>query len=112
MRRGPLHAHVAAAHGAALVGVEDELELTLEHDAVVDGHGAVERGFDPGAEVDDAHHGAVCDVEAWLCAGFAKRAVSAKEFLHGFWGGGDVLILFIPGFHAKADERRRAFKEI
>ena len=66
VRGGALDADVAAAHDAGLAGVEGEFEFALEDDAVVDGHGAVQGGFEAGAEVDEADDGAVGDVEAGL----------------------------------------------
>ncbi len=66
MRRSPLHTNITPPHDARLARVETELEFPLEHDAKVNGHGAVERGLEAGAEVDEAEDGAVGDVQAWL----------------------------------------------
>lgn len=58
MRRGALDAHVPSPHDSTLARIEGEFEFSFEYDAVVDRHGAVERGFEAGAEVYHADDGA------------------------------------------------------
>lgn len=66
VRRGAVHAHVPAAHDATLARVEGELEFAFEYDAVVDGHCAVERGFEARAEIYHSNDAAGFDVQTWL----------------------------------------------
>ena len=66
MRRSPLHAHVALPHDPRLARVERELELALQHDAVVERHGAVHGRLGAGGEVDHAHDAAVGVVQRRL----------------------------------------------
>ena len=80
-----LHADVAAAHRAGLAGVKRQFELALEHDAVVDGHGAVHGGLEPGAEVDEADDAAVGDVEAGLEGGEQQELAIEGPWLDLFF---------------------------
>ena len=69
MHRSPLHRHIPNLHDPALPTIECDLELTLNHDTVVDGHGAVHGRLDAWRKVDQADHGPIADVEARLESG-------------------------------------------
>lgn len=77
MCRGTLYAYVPSPHDSTLARIEGELEFSFEYDAVVDGHGAVERRFEAGAEVYDADDGAGFNVQTWLCV---QDTTSASRF--------------------------------
>ena len=90
MCRGTRYAYVPSPHDAPLARIERELEFSFEHDTILDGHGAVERGLEARAKVYDANDGAVLNELAWLYVVQNTQNVSTVIYIRSRWSVGSV----------------------
>lgn len=90
----PLHTHIPPLHQPGLPGVQDQLDLPLQHNPIVKAHSAVHRARRPRLHIHDPAHGARTDHDA-------RRAREVVRIL------GDIVVVVEFGGEVRGGVRER-----